>query len=81
MLYDLFREADQGNVTLFILLDFSEAFDTINHGLLLYWLAMLRIGVLALSLVLPHGPSPDGTASGGWFDRSRSSAQYCLTSI
>ncbi|KAF7246401.1 Matrix metalloproteinase-16 [Varanus komodoensis] len=45
---DLCREKDRGSASLLVLLDFSVAFDTINHGILLDRLAGLGVGGTAM---------------------------------
>ena len=46
---DLLREADRGKTSLFVLLDISAAFDTVDHGILLRRISGLGIGGLALA--------------------------------
>lgn len=47
---DIIRAADEGRITALVLLDFSKAFDTINHNLLLEILHSCGVGVEALHL-------------------------------
>ena len=45
---DLLREADRGKMSLFVLLNISAAFDTVDHGILLGRLS--ELGICGLSL-------------------------------
>ena len=49
LLDDLLREADGSNMSLLVLLDISEVFDTVDHGILLGRLSELGIGGQALA--------------------------------
>ena len=52
--HDLLEEADRESVTLLVLLDLSEDFDNVNHGILLGQLSSLGIGHSILSVVPVH---------------------------
>lgn len=46
---DVFSALDRGELTALVMLDFSKAFDTINHGLLLSILRFIGLGELSLT--------------------------------
>ena len=92
LLDDLLREADRGKMSLVILLDTLDTFDTVDHGILLGRLSELGIGGLALAWLrsswraIPRDCRlgrmywPHGPSVVGSC-RVRSSPQCCLTYI
>lgn len=51
---DIIREIDKGNLTLLVLLDYSKAFDTINHNVLLSILRYIDLSTSARNLFKRH---------------------------